>query len=181
MEGAFAEFRVVSMSTLRQLATAKRRYYHADIANYITDCFLSSLRFWEGPKVLSITAQYALRAVVYLAGCSDGTPVRAAELAEAVEVPPNYMGKILNQLVRARILRSVRGKKGGFEVALPAEDISLHRVVSQFDDLGLEDRCLFGRLECSDENPCPAHERWGKVAAQILDFFNTTTIADVIE
>ena len=131
--------------------------------------------------MLSITAQYALRAVVYLAGCSDGTPVRAVELAEAVEVPPNYMGKILNQLVRAGILRSVRGKKGGFESAGPAEDVTLYQVVSLFQDLGLEDKCLFGRLECSDQNPCPAHERWEKVAVQILEFFNTTTIADVVE
>jgi Rrf2 family protein len=131
--------------------------------------------------VLSITAQYALRAVVYLAGCGDGSPVNAADLAEAAEVPPNYMGKILNQLVRAGILRSVRGKKGGFELAVPAEKISLYKVASHFDDLGLEDKCLFGRLECSDQSPCPAHERWGIVAAQILEFFNSTTIADVIE
>ena len=131
--------------------------------------------------MLSITAQYALRAVVYLAACSDGAPVRAAELAKAVEVPPNYMGKILNQLVRAGILRSVRGKNGGFEIAVPAEKVTLYEIVSHFEDLGLEDKCLFGRLECSDENPCPAHERWGKVATQILEFFNTTTIADVIE
>ena len=119
--------------------------------------------------------------MVYLAGSSEGPPVRASELAEAVEVPPNYMGKILNQLVRGGILRSVRGKKGGFEVAVPASDISLYRVVSQFDDLGLEDKCLFGRLNCSDQHPCPAHERWEKVAAQVLEFFNNTTIADVIK
>lgn len=131
--------------------------------------------------MLSSSAQYALRAVVYLAGCSEGSPVRAVELARAVEVPPNYMGKILNQLVRAGILRSVRGKNGGFELAVPAESVSLFRIASLFDDLGFEDRCLFGRLECSNQSPCPAHERWGAVAAQILEFFNTTTIADVIE
>ena len=131
--------------------------------------------------MLSITAQYALRAVVYLAACRDSSPLRAAALAEAVEVPPNYMGKILNQLVRAGILRSVRGKNGGFEVAVPAEKISLYEIVSHFDDLGLENKCLFGRLECSDQHPCPAHKRWEKLATQILDFFKTTTIADVIE
>lgn len=119
--------------------------------------------------------------MVYLAGRSDGVPVRAVELARVAEVPPNYMGKILNQLVRARILRSARGKKGGFEIAVPAEEISLYQVVSLFQDLGLEDRCLFGRMDCSDQNPCPAHEQWGQVAAQILEFFNTTTIADVLE
>ena len=131
--------------------------------------------------MLSSTAQYALRAVVYLAGCKDGSPIRAAELADAVEVPPNYMGKILHQLVRSGILRSVRGKNGGFEIAVSPEKLSLYEVVSQFDDLGLEDKCLFGRLECSDEHPCPAHERWGEVAVRILDFFNSTTVADVLE
>ena len=91
------------------------------------------------------------------------------------------MGKILNQLVRAKLLRSVRGKKGGFEIAASADEITMYEVVSLFQDLGLEDKCLFGRLECSDDNPCPAHERWGRVAVEILEFFNSTTIADVIE
>lgn len=171
----------MSISTLKLVATAKRRYYHAVIVNYIQGRFLSSVCTMEDPTLLSITAQYSLRAVVYLAGCGGDSPVRAAELAEAVEVPPNYMGKILNQLVRAGILRSERGKKGGFEIAVPAEEITLYEVVSLFQDLGLEDKCLFGRLECTDQNPCPAHERWGKVAVQILEFFNSTTIADVLE
>jgi len=130
--------------------------------------------------ILSATSQHALRAIFSLAGGAVAPPVRASELAEAADVPPNYMGKILHQLVKAGILRSVRGKKGGFELAIPAEELSLLDVVSQFDDLGLEGKCLFGRVECG-QKPCATHDKWGKVAHQVVDFFSSTKIADVLK
>ena len=134
-----------------------------------------------GAPILSGTAQYALRAVVHLAGCTDSPPVRAVELADAVDVPHNYMGKILHQLVRAGILKSVRGMRGGFELNSPPEEITLMQLVSLFDDLGVDGKCLFGRVECGGGDPCPAHESWGKVADQIVDFFSNTTVADVLK
>ena len=66
------------------------------------------------------------------------------------------------------------------ELAIPSEKLSLLEVVAQFDDLGLEGKCLFWRVECG-RNPCPVHERWGDVAHQVVDFFSSTTIADVLE
>ncbi len=129
--------------------------------------------------ILSATSQHALRAILSLASGAVEPPVRASELAEAAGVPPNYMGKILHQLVKSGILRSVRGKNGGFELAVPAEELSLLDVVSQFDDLGLEGKCLFGRVECG-QNPCSTHDRWAQVAHQVVEFFSSTTIADVL-
>ena len=108
-------------------------------------------------------------------------PVNAADLAEAAEVPHNYMGKILHQLVRAGILHSVRGKHGGFELAVAADKLSLLRVVSQFDDLGLDGECLFGRAKCGGSEPCSVNERWRKVAKPVFEFFSKTMIADVLE
>lgn len=107
-------------------------------------------------------------------------PVNAADLAEAAEVPHNYMAKILHQLVRARILQSVRGKHGGFDLAVPADELSLLRVVSQFDDLGMEGECLFGRAQCGGSEPCAAHGKWKKVAKPVFEFFSKTMIADVV-
>jgi Rrf2 family protein len=102
-------------------------------------------------------------------------------LAAAADVPPNYMGKILHALVRSGILRSVRGKHGGFELAMPADQLSLRDIVSQFDDMGEGRRCLLGRAQCSDLDPCPTHERWGEVAQRIDEFFRTTTVADLMD
>ena len=102
-------------------------------------------------------------------------------MAEAADVPPNYMGKILHTLVRSGILRSVRGKHGGFELALPPEQLSLRDIVSRFDDIGEGRQCLLGRAECSDRDPCPTHERWGEVSQRINEFFSVTTVADLME
>ena len=107
--------------------------------------------------------------------------MRANELSEAAQVPRNYMGKILHELARAGILRSSRGKHGGFELAIPADRLTLGQVVAQFDSLAGERRCLLGRPECSDTDPCATHERWREVSRRIDEFFTTTTIADVLQ
>ena len=131
--------------------------------------------------MLSGTAEYALRAVVCMArNAGDDKYVRANDLAEAVDVPRNYLSKILHELTRAGILRSIRGKNGGFQLAVPAEDLTLLKVVQLFDQMGDQSRCLLGRPECSDADPCPAHPRWKETSVQIATFFRDTTIADVI-
>jgi len=110
----------------------------------------------------------------------DG-PVRANELAEATSVPRNYLGKILHVLVRAGILKSSRGKNGGFQLGVPPDRLSLLRVVSMFDRLGEQRRCLLGRPECSDQDPCPVHSRWRETAERIATFFRETTVADLLD
>ncbi|UCG89311.1 MAG: Rrf2 family transcriptional regulator [Gemmatimonadota bacterium] len=80
------------------------------------------------------------------------------------------MGKILHELSKAGVLKSSRGKGGGFELALPPHQLSLLTIVSRFNDLGGQRRCLMGRPKCSDHNPCLVHERWKETAEQIAQF-----------
>lgn len=130
--------------------------------------------------MLSGTAEYALRAVVFIARRGGDVPVQADELAEAVDVPRNYLGKVLHQLVRARILRSTRGKHGGFQLARSPRDLTLLEIASLFDRIEGRRRCLLGRPECSDVNPCPVHHQWKATSEQISRFFRETTLADVL-
>ncbi len=131
-------------------------------------------------SMLSGTAEYALRAVVHIARTPGERPITAKELSRAVGVPRNYLGKVLHELVRAGVLRSTRGKLGGFRLALPPGELSLVQIVSLFDPIGERRRCLLGRPECSEVNPCPMHHRWKEVAEQISRFFSETTLADVL-
>jgi Rrf2 family transcriptional regulator, iron-sulfur cluster assembly transcription factor len=131
--------------------------------------------------VLSNTAQYALRAMIYLGGREGEGPIRVEDIAEQLDVPRNYLSKILHTLVKERVLRSLRGPHGGFALALPAADVSLFAVVSPFDDIEARRTCLLGRRECSDVNPCAIHGHWKEVATQVADFFRETTLADVVE
>jgi Rrf2 family protein len=130
-------------------------------------------------RILSQTAEYALRAVVHLARHPDETPIQAMDLAAATDVPETYLRKVLHELVRAGVLQSTRGKRGGFRLAVPPERLTLLTVVRRFDPITDRRRCLLGRQECSDARPCPAHHRWKSTAEKIATFFGKTTVADV--
>lgn len=128
---------------------------------------------------LSQTAQYALRALLYIAARAPES-VRVGELTEPVGAPANYMSKTLHQLVRSGLLTSSRGPTGGFKLAVPAEEITLQRVALLFGpfDNGL---CLFGGGKCGDDPKCVVHKRWRVVAQPMDAFFTTTTIADLLD
>jgi len=110
--------------------------------------------------VLSHTAEYALRTVLYIAEHGDAGPVRVHQIAAALRIPRNYLSKTLHRLAQAGILTSSRGKGGGFKLAMPAERLHLIGVVGLFDEIGAGRRCLLGRPVCSDRTACRAHERW---------------------
>lgn len=131
--------------------------------------------------MLSKTAEYALRAVVHLSRHGEDGLVRSADMAREIDVPANFLSKILHRLVRQGIVRSERGRNGGFALAVDPAELTLARVISGFESIAGVDTCILGRSECSDANPCGAHTRWAAVKAHILEFFETTTIADVAD
>jgi len=130
--------------------------------------------------MLSQTAEYALRAVLAIAAEEEGQAVGAGKLAAALGMPQNYLSKTLNQLTRAGVLDSTRGKLGGFRLARPAERIPLLDVVGPFDDITGRRACLMGRPTCSDYNSCAAHDRWKAVSERMAEFFRDTTVGDLV-
>lgn len=130
--------------------------------------------------MLSHTSEYALRAVLYLADEAEEAPVRVDDVATALEVPRNYLSKILHVLAREGLLRSVRGPHGGFQLGVPPEQTKLSDVIAPFEPevVGKERRCLLGRSGCSDLDPCPLHDRWMELSSQVREFFDGTTVAD---
>jgi Rrf2 family protein len=126
--------------------------------------------------VLSQTAQYALRAVLHIAEHGADRPVPVGDIAQALDVPRNYLSKTLHQLARSGVVASTFGPGGGFRLARPASELTLDAVVAPFDSAG-ERHCLLGRAQCADSDPCPAHERWKAISIQIHDFFARTTVA----
>lgn len=131
--------------------------------------------------ILSQTAVYALRAVIHLAEAEDDSLVRVDDMAKALDVPRNYLSKILHTLGRSGMLRSTRGPGGGFRLAIPAERLRLLDIVSNFDDMQERRTCLLGRARCSDTNPCAVHERWQDASREVRSFFRETTVADLFE
>ena len=131
--------------------------------------------------MLSQTAEYALRAVLYLAERPRRRPVRVADMANALHIPRNYLSKILHQLARNGVLVSLRGKAGGFQLGVRPDQLTLSAVVTPFDRIEERRRCLMGRPQCSDRTACAAHERWKHVGDTVTEFFHHTTVADVAD
>jgi Rrf2 family protein len=129
--------------------------------------------------ILSQTARYALQAMVYLADHGGDGPVRVDQVAEGLQVPRNYLSKILHTLARNGLLNSLRGPKGGFSLARMAEEIPLREVVEQFDTMDPSKICLLGRPVCGGANPCVAHKHWGEVKDRVSGFLEGTTVQDL--
>jgi Rrf2 family protein len=122
--------------------------------------------------MLSITGEYAHRAMVYLAKNAERWPISGPRIAEAAGVPRKYLSAILANLVRAGLLEGARGKRGGFRITHPAQRIRLADVVAPYEPVNSQRRtCPFGNAVCSDTNPCGAHEQWKSVKAVYDRFF----------
>ena len=130
--------------------------------------------------MLSSTSDYALRAVLVLAGDSQQRPLRADELAHATGAPRNYLGKTLNALAKAGVLRSARGPQGGFSLAIPAESLTLARVIDCFIEPRPHSQCLLGNRPCDAKNPCSAHTLWSAIREKRRDPLASTTVADLL-
>ncbi len=131
--------------------------------------------------MISKTNQYAIRAVLYVAQNQTHGPVRAAQVAQALELPANYLAKILHALARAGVLVSERGPRGGFRLGRPAEELSLSDVIEPFDPVTKQRGCLMGLEECSDDSPCQLHDSWKEASDPMIDFLCDTAVADLLE
>lgn len=130
--------------------------------------------------MISKTEEYALRAAIQLARHHGEQPVRASALAHETGVPTNYMSKILHKLGRSGVVVSERGRGGGFRLSRAPASVTLSELLMPFAPQNGRERCLLGRDECSDADPCSAHYRWKDAKQKIADFFSQTTLADVI-
>lgn len=130
--------------------------------------------------MLSITSQYALRALCHLARQS-GEAVLGRELAQAVEIPANYLSKVLLTLRNAGLVDTTRGSGGGYRLRIAANEIHLIDVVELFEEVSRnKPHCFLGRTRtCSDHAPCTAHSTWGDLQAAYLGFLVSTTLSAI--
>ena len=133
------------------------------------------------PAMLSQTAEYALRTILYIAQRTEEEgPVQTEALAEALDIPRNYLSKILHRLAQEGLLQSTRGRGGGFVLTRSPRHLPIIDIVGLFDQITATRRCLLGRPTCSDVNPCDAHAAWKDMSDRVARFFRDTTVGDLL-
>jgi Rrf2 family protein len=121
---------------------------------------------------------YALRALCTLA--SSGTPQTADQLAEAQEMPVRFLRSILNELRRGAIVNSQRGNEGGYQLARPADQITVGEVFRRLEGPLAEVRGLRPEVASYDAAASNLQTIWVAVRACLREVLDEVTIADVV-
>lgn len=128
--------------------------------------------------MLPQTIEYGLRAMAYLASRGSVDEVRAADIASAANIPRHYVAKLLRRLVVADLLVSQRGRGGGFSLSRPASEIRFIDIMRALDFEVSSNHCAFGYDRCRKTNPCPLHGAWDRLKGALLEWGETTTLAE---
>lgn len=133
--------------------------------------------------MLSNTCKYAVRAVLYLAVYDGlGNKIGIKQISKDLDIPSPFLGKILQILVRHRILSSTKGPNGGFSLGRDPKDIFLMDVVQVIDGMDSFHKCVIGVTYCSEQvNPCALHTRYASLREEIRIIFEHETIEGLIK
>lgn len=128
--------------------------------------------------MFSQTVEYALRAVVFLAGQS--TSATTVQIAEGTKVPAAYLSKVIQNLVRAGIVHSQRGAGGGVTLVKKPSELTILEVVNAVDPIQRIQSCPL-ELATHGVRLCPLHRRMDNALAMVEKAFAKTTLAEIIE
>ncbi len=129
--------------------------------------------------IYSKPCEYAIRALASLASSPKRAAAQGREIARAENLPAPVLGKVLQELVRKGLLESRRGPGGGFRLARRPELITLRDVVAAIDGLDHFLECAVGLERCADDAPCPLHDTWKGLRAQVMDYLESTSLAEM--
>jgi Rrf2 family protein len=126
--------------------------------------------------------EYALRGLVYikLQNLKERRP-GTAEIAKEIDAPQFYTAKILQRLVRAGFLESLKGKGGGFFFDPEKPDLQLVSLISATEGDKSYSGCGFGLKHCDEKNPCPLHEKYTLIRASINKLISEETVQSLAE
>lgn len=129
--------------------------------------------------MVSQTAEYALRSMVWLASHPDA-PQTTQEISAAARIPAGYLSKVLQLLARAGLVRATRGLHGGFVLNKPPAEISIYEIVQTVDPIKRIRTCPLG-LESHGAHLCALHRRLDNAMAVTEESFRNSNLAELLE
>jgi len=124
-------------------------------------------------------SRYALHALLKLVDAYGAGPIFLGDLSRAAGTSQKYMERIFARLREAGIVRSVRGRSGGYELAKPPEEILLVDVWHALEGPVLPLECLADPRSCPKSSRCVPQSFWAKVAEAVRDVLERTSLAEL--
>ncbi|RLD46811.1 MAG: hypothetical protein DRI86_02155 [Bacteroidetes bacterium] len=110
---------------------------------------------------------------------SDKEVFSAKYLVEKLDVPDKYLRRLMTDMSKQGFILSLKGRDGGYIFAKNPNSIFLSDIVDAVEGMNNYTGCIMGHEQCSSENPCSLHKSYGPIRDQLLNFMNSTSIAEL--
>ena len=127
--------------------------------------------------LLSKSAEYGIRATLYLTSLNQDGYVSIRAISDELDISFHFLTKIFQKLTQAGLMQSFRGPNGGVALARSATEITLKDIVDAIDGPALFTECVLGLPGCGERQPCPLHEAWGEERDRLQTIFENATLA----
>lgn len=132
--------------------------------------------------MFSASCHYGLQAMFYIAlHASDERNVDLNEIANEQNIPKHFLSKILQLLVKHKLLISMKGPNGGYNLNRPADEVTLLEIVEAIDGLDIFNQCGIGFRKCDPEKPCPIHKDYKLIRDRVYNLFKNKTLVALNE
>jgi Rrf2 family protein len=130
--------------------------------------------------VLRRNTDYALRAMVNLAGHYGQEPVSTREIAQAEDISYQLACKLLQKLQKAGLVKSSMGPKGGFVLSRKPKNINMLEVIETIQGHLSLNRCMFSKEVCKLQNNCKVTVKLSKLQNYISDYLEDITLDELM-
>lgn len=133
--------------------------------------------------MFSKACEYAIRATLHVAhATANDERATVKEIAKATGAPEAFTAKVLQQLVHAGLIASMRGPGGGFTLTQArARNLTLEAIVRCIDGDAVFTGCALGLPTCSDRKPCPVHDQFKEVRTRLSGMLSATTVGALVD
>jgi Rrf2 family protein len=130
--------------------------------------------------MLSLTCKTAIKAVVYLASkFKTGENAGIKEIADHIRASEHTVGKLLQTLVKAEVIGSLKGPSGGFYITREQLMLPVMKIVTAIDGEDVFSACGLGLSKCSAKHPCPLHDQYKEARDILAHMFSNNKISDL--
>src|SRR5882762_1457619 len=128
---------------------------------------------------LTTKGRFAVTAMVDLALRQNRGPVTLAAISERQHISLSYLEQLFGKLRRAKLVSSVRGPGGGYNLAQAAQSITVASIVSAVDE-PLDATQCGGKENCHDDRRCMTHDLWATLNEKMHEYLSSVTLADLV-
>lgn len=153
-------------------------FYKRQLCPLLKFCYICQI---NRSIVFSKACEYGIKATLYVAQESlNDQRVGVKDITNHIGTPEAFTAKILQQLVKNKIIRSIKGPHGGFEIPrADIDQIKLSRIVDAIDGDAIYRGCALGLDQCDATKPCPVHDRFIKIRDDLQEMLENTSIYEL--